>query len=709
MEFNDFFDFFEQLVVFFSATNNVVNFFGLLGVALFSLRFFGFRNKKPFYYIFEKNIFFAFFLMNKVTISLRHNSNYSIRMFYEYLIVKLGNDKLTIKSFQNYFKEFLQLHIKSNLKTIHVKSTFDMLEVFESRYIQNYFAFYNNPKNRNTYDIPTNETLGFILTIKIETGFLVPAITIPGLNDHYNEDWSSIVKRYQSSINDSSNTSELYMFYTWLMWGPSYMPEYRTNDFKILQYGFGDESKTFNVVLNNSRNSIDMWNEIKQYSQKNGTGTIVGMELRIYDKKDYFKLNEDKFSSELTPFVNKIIDSPTSRVISEHVSLTISNSANDDSKYFSAYIWALFVKSENGISKDAFGISNCVAFFEHANLADEKNFEFLLDTLIYKIIVHFESIYKETTETYYLNHCFNENIYERVSNSIQSRIENNDAFGEWLKNHIIMRRQITMAALLDRFDEQFTFDPSKVTIHEVKHNDRKSIELLSKFYVGIYIGNFTDNNERETLDNLLHYLESEQLGKVEKNHYHILIATIGDEVVGGIVANYFDDINSGVIEFLVVDEKFRRKNIGNNLIEGMTNILNRDSFKHNHQGIDYIFIEVDHPMLVDSSISTKAKKTISFWQKQRFMALDFKYIQPSIGNGKEPVRHLLLAVKLGKQGLDENTIPSIVLSKFLFNYAQFSMSIEKPNNDLAIQENLENIKDSKIQLQNMEEFVYKTK
>jgi hypothetical protein len=37
------------------------------------------------------------------------------------------------------------------------------------------------------------------------------------------------------------------------------------------------------------------------------------------------------------------------------------------------------------------------------------------------------------------------------------------------------------------------------------------------------------------------------------------------------------------------------------------------------------------------------------------------------------------------------------------------MSIEKPNNDLAIQENLENIKDSKIQLQNMEEYVYKTK
>jgi hypothetical protein len=91
------------------------------------------------------------------------------------------------------------------------------------------------------------------------------------------------------------------------------------------------------------------------------------------------------------------------------------------------------------------------------------------------------------------------------------------------------------------------------------------------------------------------------------------------------------------------------------------------------------------------------------------MALDFKYIQPSIGNGKEPVRHLLLAVKLGKQGLDEKTIPSKVQSKFLFNYAQFSMSIEKPDNDLAIQENLENIKDSKIQLQNMEEYVYKTK
>jgi hypothetical protein len=50
----------------------------------------------------------------------------------------------------------------------------------------------------------------------------------------------------------------------------------------------------------------------------------------------------------------------------------------------------------------------------------------------------------------------------------------------------------------------------------------------------------------------------------------------------------------------------------NNLIEGMTNILNRDSFKHNHQGIDYIFIEVDHPMLVDSAISTKAKKQFLF-------------------------------------------------------------------------------------------------
>jgi hypothetical protein len=77
-------------------------------------------------------------------------------------------------------------------------------------------------------------------------------------------------------------------------------------------------------------------------------------------------------------------------------------------------------------------------------------------------------------------------------------------------------------------------------------------DLLRRFYAEIYVSEFPDPNERESLENMLAYIQQREAGGYSPNNYHIIIALDGGDPVGCVVADYFAGPNAGVIEYIAV-------------------------------------------------------------------------------------------------------------------------------------------------------------
>ena len=77
-------------------------------------------------------------------------------------------------------------------------------------------------------------------------------------------------------------------------------------------------------------------------------------------------------------------------------------------------------------------------------------------------------------------------------------------------------------------------------------------DLLRRFYAEIYVSEFPDPNERESLENMLAYIQQREAGGYSPNNYHIMIALDGGDPVGCVVADYFAGPNAGVIEYIAV-------------------------------------------------------------------------------------------------------------------------------------------------------------
>src|SRR5688572_18112479 len=97
------------------------------------------------------------------------------------------------------------------------------------------------------------------------------------------------------------------------------------------------------------------------------------------------------------------------------------------------------------------------------------------------------------------------------------------------------------------------------------------ISLLREFYGSIYVQEFPDADERESLGNMENYLGLKEAGWYRTNNYHILLIKDDDDrIAGGVVADYFERSNIGIIEFMVVDPALRGHGLGKRLLAEIT-------------------------------------------------------------------------------------------------------------------------------------------
>jgi GNAT superfamily N-acetyltransferase len=209
-------------------------------------------------------------------------------------------------------------------------------------------------------------------------------------------------------------------------------------------------------------------------------------------------------------------------------------------------------------------------------------------------------------------------------------------------------------------------------------NSDADLELLRKFYRECYVLEFPDPNERESLENMEKYLQLKYQGWYGNNNYHIIIAIQSKQFIGGVVADFLAEANTGVIEFIFVLPQFRQQGIGKILLTDIENRLIIDAKSALGVDLDCIVAEMNDPFQtseVEDNLDPVRRSRL--WDKWGYAVLDFPYIQPALSPEQAPVFNLLLLSKIFNRQWQQS-VPSDRVKIIVHEYLRWAMRIEEP-------------------------------
>ena len=238
---------------------------------------------------------------------------------------------------------------------------------------------------------------------------------------------------------------------------------------------------------------------------------------------------------------------------------------------------------------------------------------------------------------------------------------------------------------------------------KINFNNKDHISILNRFYNELYILEFTNEDERESLENIIK--QSQLISKIKECKYYCIIVLYENEIIGGIIADYLCEINCGVIEFIVINKKKRRLHIASNLLSILFNYFNEDAqefYNDKKKCVDYCFFECENPNKIDSKIKNNCVDRLHFWNKKNAFKLNFNYYQTSLEEGKKSIDYLYLCILIINESLKMNkSIDKIKVIKFIESY--FKYCFNKDINDnlelIHMKNDLKNI--NEIQLCNL--------
>jgi GNAT superfamily N-acetyltransferase len=205
--------------------------------------------------------------------------------------------------------------------------------------------------------------------------------------------------------------------------------------------------------------------------------------------------------------------------------------------------------------------------------------------------------------------------------------------------------------------------------------DIGSAGALRRLYHDIYVPEFPNPDERESLANMQRYLELKASGWYGSSNYHILAMFDGDNPIGLSIGDYLAAANAGVIEFLLVTPGARGLGRGRALLDQTEELFLADAGRSGKEE-PVIVAEMNDPFAVNSlDDNFDPFKRALLWNKWAYGRLDFPYIQPALSSDQKPVANLLL---IAKQLKHRPSIPAQRLKLVLSEYMQLAMRIEHP-------------------------------
>lgn len=276
----------------------------------------------------------------------------------------------------------------------------------------------------------------------------------------------------------------------------------------------------------------------------------------------------------------------------------------------------------------------------------------------------------------------NESVKNALKDSIY-RIQQDKSHPYWenyTKQVDLKMADIEQNTILSNIDDEFDQDKLVIKYIDIDFEEQDSLGLLGRFYCELYIKEFPDENERESLDNIIK--QAKRMKNERECRYHCILATLGGQIVGGIIGDYFAKSNCGVIEFIVVEQSKRQQRIGSGLISNLINFFNTDAQKYSNKSkIDYYFFEVENPnRMITNNLVENCKKRLSFWNKMSADLLEINYVQPPLEKGKSSVDYLFLAICVVNTQLSRDEIKKERIIRFLQEFFMYAFGIEDINN-----------------------------
>jgi hypothetical protein len=252
----------------------------------------------------------------------------------------------------------------------------------------------------------------FISTVEFRFGYLAPLYLITGLINRFGgeEGWKLILENYRGLIERDSEaySSELvelrsFLFNCWLLWGPSispcgceyWLPHHATaGDHIILQYGFGDENNSVDVLIEGRKEAseriADRLNSPRNTARKSDFNPIAIMAAPFKIKGTFTwgpVLDDDE-----VPQAQKLIQGGTilpnpnnGRIVLRCAERDVTSNTEKSSKYYSAYIWIMFsIETMDGKPFFPERWKNLLVYFEHGNIAEATTFQTLKESLATK-------------------------------------------------------------------------------------------------------------------------------------------------------------------------------------------------------------------------------------------------------------------------------------------------------------------------------------
>ncbi|MDD3877752.1 MAG: GNAT family N-acetyltransferase [Bacteroidales bacterium] len=553
------------------------------------------------------------------------------------------------------FKRFLDDNETGNDYTITVETPFDLSPTEFNDLVKAYFDYFKQNKTSERFAVPANEPVSFITNVEIDEGYIAPITFIMGLNDRYDEDWVKILRNYFTAFdNDFSPESailpqELYFTYNWLMWGPSYQIKYDKDKHKLIQYGYGDESNSVNIILKNSGRSMDIWDKFSheaEVSEHKKFGYNCSIKGKFYDTSEYYNYCADKLDNRSQPFLKRLASNYLGiSFLLELIDFEIKTNLKAENYFFSAYLWIMF--GLNDENQPGFTPRKSLTFFEHANLADIENYNFLANSLIEKCFKHFESIaaHPEYRKRKY-HYCVSMNSFIEKLFKEKLTLAYDSPFGEWFKNNLTFNTPYAISEILDTFDNYFVSKEDDFDIIEVSAKNKDSIKSLCNYYADTYLDEFKTYRDSLKLDTMLSLLQNEN----KRFSFHINLAISKDgETLGSAVVFYFPEFNCGYIDSIAVHTNHRNYGIGKTLLNNSIQIMRQDTFAGKTQALNFIIAAIP-----SFCFDTKTQKKYRFWNNNGFKQTVFSIEE------KQMIWSVLMLKDMSHNMLNNNDLERLI-------------------------------------------------
>lgn len=201
---------------------------------------------------------------------------------------------------------------------------------------------------------------------------------------------------------------------------------------------------------------------------------------------------------------------------------------------------------------------------------------------------------------------------------------------------------------------------------------------LVRFYRGLYVSEFPDPDERESLANMKRYLQLKAQGWYGGNNYHIVLVELDGCPVGGCVFDYLAGPSAGILEFLFIGAAWRGLGLGRALLDEATRLLKHDAASRTGKRLAAIVAEMNDPFRPAATPDNMDPfQRCALWGSWGYHKIHFPYVQPALSRTQQPVECLaLIATPFGRvasSGLRAGWVLDVV-----GEYMRWAMRIPEP-------------------------------